>query len=344
MSSEPSSFRSETLYKVLQTLVIGGTYIPISAGLITFNKYLVHPGRFPHPTALTAIHMLVTSSMALLLYAICPQFYPSMEKARKEILTLVKYLVPLACCFALALYCSNAAYLYCTVAFLQFCKEGNVPLMFCMACFVGLQQFSVHKVIVIGIIIAGCSMCVHGEVQFSWLGFALQIASQFAEVTKNLIGEIVLTGAGLKLDVLTFVTFQAPLSLVPLSIATCYSWTPQMTEDFMRTWQLLLCNALLAFLLNVMIALTLKNLSGLAFVIIGIVKDIFIVASSAAVFGDSISPMQQIGFIVTIVGIASWGHLKIQEQEQQVKSSKESCEATETEPLVAKSDKKIESA
>ena len=56
--------------------------------------------------------------------------------------TLLKYILPLGFLFALALYCSNRAYLYSTVAFLQFCKEGNVALIFAMSCLLGLQAGS----------------------------------------------------------------------------------------------------------------------------------------------------------------------------------------------------------
>jgi hypothetical protein len=55
-----------------------------------------------------------------------------------------------------------------------------------------------------------------------------------------------------------------------------------------------LLNALNAFALNVVIATTLKRLSAVAFVIIGIVKDSVIVATSGLVFGDHISAQQQV--------------------------------------------------
>lgn len=336
------SLSSETFQNVVQALLIGGTYIPISAGLISFNKYLMTPGRFPHATALTSLHMMVTVSLGMLLYLICPQFYPSMDKARSEITSVVKYLVPIAACFAVALYASNAAYIHCTVAFLQFCKEGNVPLLFFGACLLGLQKCDSTKIIIICIILAGCTMCIHGEIRFSWFGFALQIISQFAEISRNLLAEIVLTGAGLKLDVLTFVTFQAPLALVPLTIATVLHWTPQIGQDFVRMWPLLLCNALLAFILNVMIAIVLKKLSATSFVIIGIIKDVFIVTSSAMIFGDTISTLQQVGFVVTLAGIAAWGHNKIQEQEEQKKDAP--LADSEKQPLVSKHDQKSEDA
>lgn len=92
-------------------------------------------------------------------------------------------------------------------------------------------------------------------------------------------------------------------------------------------WPMILLNALNAFCLNLIIATTLKRLSAVAFVIIGIVKDSVIVSTSSLVFGDHISPQQQVGFVVIMTGIACWSFMKIQEQQ----SAKR-----ETEPILAR--------
>eukprot|EP00930_Biecheleria_cincta_P013271 TRINITY_DN11919_c0_g2_i1.p1 TRINITY_DN11919_c0_g2~~TRINITY_DN11919_c0_g2_i1.p1 ORF type:complete len:215 (+),score=30.09 TRINITY_DN11919_c0_g2_i1:98-646(+) len=78
----------------LEALVIGAGYITVSASLITFNKYLMHEDRFPYARALTATHMLVTSSMSIILYSIMPSLYPTMGKAKENWRTLMKYLIP----------------------------------------------------------------------------------------------------------------------------------------------------------------------------------------------------------------------------------------------------------
>ncbi|CAE8598040.1 unnamed protein product, partial [Polarella glacialis] len=309
--------------EMMEVVAIGAIYIMISATLITFNKYMMQPGHFPHAVHLTAIHMSVTFALALSLYQVAPSLFPTMERSRQNWKLVLTYVAPLGMTFAVALLFSNQAYQYSSVAFLQFCKEGNVALVFAMSCAVGLQTFSWQKVLVLSVVIAGCSVCTTGEINFVWLGFLLQICSQVAECTKNILGEVVMTGAGLKLDVLTFVTFQAPCSLAPLLVGSFVAWSPEVMTDFLAIWPLLLANACVAFLLNVTIATTLKRLATLAFVIIGLVKDIVIICSSAFIFGDKISHQQLSGFTVTLVGIALWSHLKMREQaasnkEQQV--------------------------
>jgi len=253
-----------------------------------------------------------------------------MPKARENWQTVLKFVGPLGALFAVALVCSNEAYKYSSVAFLQFMKQGNVAIVFGMSCFVGLQVFSWRKIGILTVVVAGCSLCARGEIHFVMLGFCLQLASQLMECSKNLIGEIVLAGShGLKLDVLTFVFFQAPMCLIPLLVAVAMTYTPEVMQDFLSNWPLLLANSLIAFTLNVVIALTLKRMSALAFVIIGLLKDAVIVASSAALFGDPISSQQCIGFCVTVIGMVLWSHLKIQEQKDAAEKR-----ATEKSPLL----------
>jgi len=320
---------------VAETVTIGGVYIATSAGLITFNKYMLQDNHFPHALHLTMTHMAVTTVYSLCLYAAAPQLYPSMDKAAAEWRTTMKYVGPLGVLFALALFTSNQAYRYSTVAFLQFCKQGNVALVFVMACCLGLQRFTWTKAAVLSVVIGGCSFCAHGEINFVMVGFLLQILSQFCECSKNLIGEIIMTGAGLKLDVLSFVLFQAPSSLVPLLAAGIYSWQPAVGADFIKMWPLLIANASVAFFLNILIALTIKRLSAMAFVIIGLLKDGVIVACSSIVFHDPISSQQKLGFAITLIGMAMWSHLKIKEQADAKAKQADEAEA-ETQPLLAK--------
>jgi len=298
--------------------MIGGVYIFVSSLLISFNKYLMQPGRFSHALHLTTFHMVATSILSIILYSCAPQLYPSMAQAKVNKEKICKSMVPLGALFAVALVCSNQAYTYSSVAFLQFCKQGNVALMFVMSCAVGVQSFSWTKTIVLSIIVTGCCLCAHGEIHFVLVGLLLQLCSQFFECSKNLLGELIMS-RDLKLDVLTFVFFQAPFSLVFLLVGAIAAYTPEVKNDFLKSWHSLLFNALVAFFLNVLIALTLKKLSALAFVLIGVVKDAVIVSSSSLVFGDLISPMQQIGFLVTVCGMVMWSRLKIQEQEQREK-------------------------
>mmetsp|Transcript_52164 Transcript_52164/g.93909 ORF Transcript_52164/g.93909 Transcript_52164/m.93909 type:complete len:352 (-) Transcript_52164:205-1260(-) len=335
----PRSLVASQMTAALEAIAIGTAYIGVSATLITFNKYMMQPGHFPHAVQLTATHMSVTLGMTLSLYAVAPRLFQSMDTAIANWKTVLKFIAPLGLLFAVGVLCSNLAYQYSTVAFLQFCKEGNVALMFFMSCLAGTQQFSWQKLAILSVIILGCSICATGEIQFVMIGLIFQLTSQLAECSKNLIAEVVMSGAGLKLDVLTFVMFQAPCSLLPLMLGCIYTWTPEVSADLIAIWPLLLLNASVAFVLNLLIAISLKNLSALAFVIIGIVKDAVIVLSSSALFGDPIAQIQRVGFCITLSGVALWGKLKMEEQaeahsKKQAGLAEDSTE--EMDPLLAR--------
>ncbi|CAE8683173.1 unnamed protein product [Polarella glacialis] len=138
-----------------------------------------------------------------------------------------------------------------------------------------------------------------------------------------------MSGAGLKLDVMTYITSQAPCSLAPLLVGVFVTWPPEVLTDFLAMWPLLLANAGLAFLLNVTIATLLKKLGTLTLIIIGILKDIVTIASPSFLFGDEISHQQCAGYTVALLGIAMWSHLKMRE----LAAPKEQV------PLVPKSEK-----
>ena len=140
-----NAMTDSSLRKVIaETFFFGSVYILTSACLLSFNKYFMKGG-FPYAKVFTTIHMIVATLLSLLLYKLAPSLYPSMGKARANWKAVLKFMVPLGCLFALNLYLSNKALQYCSLSFVQFCKEGNVALMFALACLVGLQAFTWYK-------------------------------------------------------------------------------------------------------------------------------------------------------------------------------------------------------
>jgi len=297
--------------------MLASVYIAISAFLISFNKYLMHPSRFPHAMALTSLHMLFSWICLFVLYCFRPSLFPSMvhSKVGPKILGVAadfgRGFVPLGLFFAIGLFASNYAYLYCSVAFLQFMKESNVVLVFCLSAAVGLQSFTRARAIAIAWIISGASMAVTGEIHFSMFGFVVQALSQLGECSKNVLGEWMMTSSSLRLDPLTYTMSMAPMALVPLLIGTSVTFNHGLLNDLYTCRYLLVANAMTAVLLNVLISYFIKSCSSMSFILTGICKDMFIVTASAAVFGDHISSQQLLGFVVCLSGIAAWSSIKL---------------------------------
>jgi len=313
----PSAERTDQKAGIAQTLLLSSCYVLLSAALINFNKYLMHEGRFPHAMALTSLHM-VTSWLCLFgLYCVKPALFPSMEQAKSGprclgvVCDFGRYFIPLGVFFAMSLFFSNYAYLHCTVAFLQFMKEANVVLVFCLSAAVGLQHFTRARFLAIAWIMAGATMAVTGEMKFAFVGFAFQALSQFGECAKNVLGEWMMTKSSSRLDPLTYTMSMAPVALVPLAIGALVSYDSSVLNDFLQHWHLILASALLAVALNVMISVFIRSCSAMAFILSGLFKDFFIVSVSAAAFGDDISHQQMLGFAVCLSGIAAWSSIKL---------------------------------
>jgi hypothetical protein len=267
--------------------------------------------------ALTTLHMLTTWLGLFALYCMKPEMFPQMQMAPKgaEILgvsyLLPQYFVPIGCCFAVGLFGANAAYHYCSVAFLQFMKETNVVWLFCLCVAMGSQTFSRARVLTITWIVVGASLAITGEMNFVLAGFLIQAMSQAGEVCKNVLGEWMMTTSNFKLDALTYTLSVAPMALIPLSIGTACTYQPQMLAEFVRASPILAIDAVIAVVLNVTISLVIKHCSAVAFILVGMVKDIFIVFISTSLFGDSICFQQVCGFMVCLAGIAAYSSIKL---------------------------------
>jgi len=294
-----------------RTLLLCVVYIALSATLIQFNKWLINPARFPHAMLLTTIHMVTTLILCNLFYYVCPGMYPSMSKVAGNEVTLIKSFVPLGLLFAVGLFTSNQAYLYCNAAFLQFMKEANIVLVFCLSAMVGLTQFSRGKFLNIFWIIAGAAIAVTGEVHFAAIGFVCQVISQCAECGKNVMGEWIMTGSKLKLDPLTYTMFMAPVCLCFLLIGNYFSWDQTCIRDVKAWWVYLIPNACLAFVLNISISVLIKEGSAMAFILSGLVKDVAIVLVSARIFHERVVLQQYFGFAICLSGVFFWSYAKV---------------------------------
>jgi len=297
--------------QALRTGTLCAVYILLSGGLINFNKYLMHKGRFPHPMFLTAVHMLASMVLTSLTYLVRPSAMPGVEKCKGKVMQLYKYLVPIGILFAVMLYGSNKAYLYCSVAFLQFMKEANVVLVFIFSALAGLQIVNRQRLFVICWVILGSSMCVSGELHFVFIGFAIQGVSQLAECMRAVIAELVLTGSGFRLDPLSYTFFVAPVCLAVLAVGTIVTWDPAIPADIATWWPCLIPNACIAVCLNVAIASVIQETSAVGFVITGMVKDIALVCFSSVFFHETITHMQWLAFMVTLSGVFFWSYMKI---------------------------------
>lgn len=304
-------------------VVLALSYVAVSAGMISFNKYLMHKDRFPFAVVLVVLHMAFCSAFTILLYFLRPSMFPSLTDPQKKVTIdagiICKGALPIAVLFSTQLVLSNTAYLHSSVAFLQMMKEANLVFVYALSLFAVLERFSWRNFWILCGVILATALTIHGEVRFSWKGFAIQATSQFFESVKIVLQAMLLTAGGRKLDAFTYVLLVAPLCLIML----CFAWgmlvyvSPSNTfatpawDDFSVWWKVLFANSFLAFTLNVVIALFVKNSSAIAFILAGILKDALIVAAGTLMFHEIVTIIQAIGFTAQLLLILVWSLIKI---------------------------------
>mmetsp|Transcript_5800 Transcript_5800/g.10407 ORF Transcript_5800/g.10407 Transcript_5800/m.10407 type:complete len:361 (+) Transcript_5800:128-1210(+) len=296
--------------------------ITCSAGLIAYNKYLIHPSRFPYPVLLVFLHMLSGSFLSALLLLLCPQLFPALadpdRKVELSAAFLLRRVLPVGLAFATSLILSNTAYQYASIAFLQMVKGSNVIIVFLLSLIVGVEKFHARMAFVLLCIMFTTTLTVHGEMNFSLTGLSVQLACNFAESSKIVMQGILLAGAGRKLDPLSFVATVSPmccvclggiLALQPHVHALSWIAMPSL-ETLWKCSHLLLGNVLCAFALNLVIANYLKYGSPLAFILTNLVKDMMIVIASTIIFGDNVSFQQAGAFTAQLSFIFLWSLMK----------------------------------
>merc|ERR1719183_1456066 len=111
----------------------------------------------------------------LLYYAGGASWYPSAANLHGRWGEISTKFFPIAVAFAISIALSNEAYKYCSVPFLQMCKEFNVVLVYAVGVALAVEVFRFNIAVVLCLVTLGCAMAVHGEMQFSALGFGLQM-------------------------------------------------------------------------------------------------------------------------------------------------------------------------
>jgi len=293
-------------------LIFGVGYVCVSAGLIAYNKYLIHADRFPFAVPLVFIHAVFCSCCCLILYLVQPKLFPSLSDPERKVKIdcdlIFRGALPIALMFSGQLALSNTAYLHSSVAFLQMMKEANLALVYTMSLAVAIEGFNWRGASILVAVVAATLLTIHGELHFSLTGFTIQGMSQFFECTKIVLQAMMLSQAGRKLDALTYVLVVMPLCAVLLGSALLFLVFVHPTQHLMTPtwavlmhwWPHLLANACVAFALNVVIALFVKHSSAVAFILAGMVKDAMIVFTGVLFLSEIISALQAIGFTMQL--------------------------------------------
>jgi len=309
--------RNQRFMEMLGFLSSGALYITSSAGMMAFNKYLISQSRFPYVVFLVFTHSGVGFVMALILRVLKPSLFPSLTSSSGQAPLngiSVATVIFIAVLFAGQLVLMNQAFLHSSMTFMQMLKEFNVVMVYGMSLLAGLEIFTWIKMSVILSITFATLMTIRGEMHFSLAGFAFQGTGQVVESLKIVLQVLLLTRSYGKIDPLSYILLFIPFCFLFLGAFLIFSYhvepafglkTPSWSE-VVGWWPLLLANSCLAFLLNVSAAVFMTYGSAVAFVLAGVIKDVVIVMSGAALMGEHVSAVQFPAFFSQVALVWLW--------------------------------------
>mmetsp|Transcript_22150 Transcript_22150/g.40739 ORF Transcript_22150/g.40739 Transcript_22150/m.40739 type:complete len:364 (-) Transcript_22150:117-1208(-) len=313
--------RATIVATVLRTVTLAGLYISVSAGMILFNKFLMHEGRFPYATILTTLHMSNSVLMSTCMLWLCPSLFPTIhlivgsKNSSKRLREILEGMLPftlIALCGAMALVAGNSAYKYSSVAFLQMLKESHIVFIYCMMLMVGLDKLNFRTVAILLFVAASAAVAVCEDMVFSVHGFMLQTVAGLCGSSQIVLTNLLMSRpTGHRLDPMTMVLCTAPWMLCFLIPAAVYNWDSNVSVQARLWWPEICANMAIAFLLQVVTAMTIQQLSAVGHSLASVLKDVCIVVAAGLVLRENIARIQICGFICTICGIALYSTCKL---------------------------------
>jgi len=282
----------------------------LSMTVIFFNAALL--GSFRHPIALTCWHMVVSCMLVTCIQICKPGLLETGDEANGiPPLTLrrsVQLGMPVALVGAFGLVSGNMAYLYLTVSFIQMIKAWTSSAVYITGCLLGTQRWSRPVAKTLLTVTIGLTLASLGEVNFDALGFVIQVMSMSAESLRINMLEIRLKSQGYKLNPLSSMKIFAPLIMCTLGTMLLLLDREALDLEVISAigWGTFTLNGMFACCLNLAVFLCIQVASGLVYALSGVVKDLMIVSGAAIFRGDSITPLQVVGYTIAILGIQAY--------------------------------------
>lgn len=270
--------------------------------MIIFNKTLLSVWNFGFPFLLTAWHCLISSIFTQIL-ARTTNLLPAVNENKITSAIYYRKILPIAFFFAFGLAAGNSAYKYLSVAYIQMLKSFTPVPMLLGAFISGREKLSMIQLSLVLMISFGVCLASAGELQFSLVGFILQISAMLADVSRMSLTDIVLSE--LKLDTLSMLYYMMPLSCMFISIGFIINELPRFSMDILSTElvSVIILSGIMAFALNIAVILAIKNVSTVTLALAGLFKDVILVISSIIIFRSPVTLLQYYGYSISVIGM-----------------------------------------
>ena len=296
-------------------LKVGGlvvNWISSSAGLILFNKWLLSSGHFPFPVTLTLLHQCFCGLVAFV--AMKLRLFECAAMDRRDYLRGV---VPVGFLYALALWFGNWAYLYLQVSYVQMLKAFMPAIVFLIGVVMGTEHFTWKLLLVLLWICFGVLIASFGEVNFSAVGTAIQVASLVFEATRLTLLQVLLQKKGYRFNPMTAMFYLSPITALFLFMLFIVKESSVVLVSIANVNPyVIFANCCCAFVLNIAVFLLVGKTSALTMNVSGVIKDWVIIVSSVYIFRSTLTRLNVLGFTIAFTGVLFYNFLRRKMKEQ----------------------------
>ncbi|KAG1672833.1 hypothetical protein FOA52_004637 [Chlamydomonas sp. UWO 241] len=284
-------------------------WIFMSSTMLFYNKFLLSFYGFNFPISLTLWHMVVCSSLA----------WAAMRAGWAKPLdisgdTYRSKILPIAGCYAAALWSGNAGYAVSTVSFAQMVKSATPVMTYFVGMAWGVESYTHLLLLDVAVITCGVGVAAYGESELVLIGFALLVLCMAFEATRLVLSQQLMQATEVRFTPITTLYYVAPPAAAALLLpylllearasAAFVASTPRCALH-------LIANALIAFGLNLSVYLLIGRTSALTMNVSGLVKDWFTISGSVLLLGSVVTVTQLFGYAVAFAGVCWYNYLRI---------------------------------
>jgi solute carrier family 35 protein C2 len=249
---------------------------------------------------------------------------PKPEPGRPQpLMTPWFYLSRIAPCgtaTALDIGLGNFSMRFISLTFYTMCKSSVLAFVLLFAFLFRLEKPTVKLCAVISVMTVGVILMVAGETAFSGLGFALVMIASFCSGFRWSLTQILLLRNPATSNPFSSILFLTPVMFIalfalalpiegPVRAVAGFRALCDERGTFMSTL-LLLFPGTLAFMMVAAEFALIKRTSVVTLSVCGIFKEVLTISAASLTFGDSLSPINISGLVVTIVAIAAYNVIK----------------------------------
>lgn len=289
--------------------VIGGilAYLLALSTMKIVVKWVFKVQDFQYPIFLTGTHMLSSAlvGFALLLYRSWKNGEDLVVPTARE---LGFKLTPLAACIAGSIGAGNIALVFCSASFAEIVASSGPIVTVAMILIMGMP-FNYKLLLPTCVVVAGCSLSVVGEVNFSMTGFVLCFVANIGRAMKVVLQQELMTGpTKAKFDPVATLAWMCTCSFCIIII---WSFVSEGAAPFARfltpsgRWSLvaaILASCVNAVILNLAALFVTKNLGAVGAQLVAQVKSVLTVLGGMVVFQEELSRQEFVGFAFVLVG------------------------------------------